>query len=170
MSLRKYALLPLLCLLGFAAGWAQNQTVNKKKATKEKITMEKQQTNVRFINRAPVGYSHVVEVKGGRTLYISGQIALDKDGNLVGRNDFRAQVKQVFENLKARLEEGGASFKDVVKLNYYLTDASGVQAVRDIRNNYINTESPPASTLVVVKQLVREEFLIEIEAIAVVSE
>jgi enamine deaminase RidA (YjgF/YER057c/UK114 family) len=169
MTLRKYALLPLFCLLGFA-GWAQNRTVNQKKATKEKRTMEKQQTNVRFINRAPVGYSHVVEVKGGRTLYISGQIALDKDGNLVGRNDFRAQVKQVFENLKARLEEGGASFKDVVKLNYYLTDASGVQAVRDIRNNYINTESPPASTLVVVKQLVSEEYLIEVEAIAVVSE
>jgi enamine deaminase RidA (YjgF/YER057c/UK114 family) len=170
MTLRKCALLPVLCLVGFAAGWAQNQTVNQQKTTKEKRTMEKQQTNVRFINRAPVGYSHVVEVKGGRTLYISGQIALDKDGNLVGRNDFRAQVEQVFENLKARLQEGGATFRDVVKLNYYLTDASGVQAVRDIRNNYINTESPPASTLVVVKQLVRKEYLIEIEAIAVVSE
>jgi enamine deaminase RidA (YjgF/YER057c/UK114 family) len=170
MTLRKHALLPLLCLAGFAAGWAQNQTVNQKKTTKEKRTMEKQQTNVRFINRAPAGYSHVVEVKGGRTLYISGQIATDKDGNLVGRNDFPAQVKQVFENLEARLKEGGASFKDVVKLNYYLTDASGVQAVRDIRNNYINTESPPASTLVVVKQLVREEYLIEVEAVAVVSE
>jgi len=170
MTLRKYAVLSLLCLLGFTAGWAQNQTVNKKKATKEKKPMEKQQTNIRFINRAPVGYSHVVEVKGGRTLYISGQLALDKDGSLVGRGDFRAQVKQVFENLKARLEEGGASFKDVVKLNYYLTDASGVQTVRDVRNNYINTETPPASTLVVVKQLVREEYLIEVEAIAVVSE
>src|SRR6266511_2535427 len=170
MTLRKYALLPLLCLLGFAAGWAQNQTVNQKKTTKEKETMEKQQTNVRFINRAPAGYSHVVEVKGGRTLYIAGQIALDKDGNLVGRGDFRAQVKQVFENLKARLEEGGASFKDVVKLNYYLTDASDLQALRDTRNSYINTENPPASTLVVVKQLVREEYLVEIEAVAVVGE
>ncbi len=94
----------------------------------------------------------------------------DKDGNLVGRGDFRAQVKQVFENLKARLEEGGASFKDVVKLNYYLTDASDLQALRDTRNSYINTENPPASTLVVVKQLVREEYLVEIEAVAVVGE
>jgi enamine deaminase RidA (YjgF/YER057c/UK114 family) len=170
MTLRKYALFPLLCLLGFAAGWAQNQTVNQKKTTKEKETMEKQQTNVRFINRAPAGYSHVVEVKGGRTLYIAGQIALDKDGNLVGRGDFGAQVKQVFENLKARLEEGGATFKDVVKLNYYLTDASDLQALRDTRNSYINTENPPASTLVVVKQLVREEYLVEIEAVAVVGE
>jgi enamine deaminase RidA (YjgF/YER057c/UK114 family) len=103
MTLRKYAFLPLFCLLGFAAGWAQNQTVNQKKASKEKKNMEKQQANVRFINRAPAGYSHVVEVRGGRTLYIAGQIALDKDGNLVGRGDFRTQVKQVFENLKARL-------------------------------------------------------------------
>jgi enamine deaminase RidA (YjgF/YER057c/UK114 family) len=128
------------------------------------------QTKVRFINRAPAGYSHVVEVRGGRTLYIAGQLALDKEGNLVGRGDFRAQVKQVFENLKARLAEGGATFKDVVKLNYYLTDASDLQALRDTRNSYINTEAPPASTLVVVKQLVREEYLLEVEAIAVVNE
>jgi enamine deaminase RidA (YjgF/YER057c/UK114 family) len=169
MTQRTISVLLLLCLLGLAAGWAQTQTV-KEKGTKEKKSMEKQQTNIRFINRAPAGYSHVVEVRGGRTLYIAGQIALDKEGNLVGRGDFRAQVKQVFENLKARLEEGGATFKDVVKLNYYLTDASGVQALREMRNSYINTENPPASTLVVVKQLVREEFLIEVEAIAVVSE
>jgi enamine deaminase RidA (YjgF/YER057c/UK114 family) len=169
MTERKVAVSLLLCLLGFTAGWAQSQ-IGKEKKTKEKRTMEKRQTNVRFINRAPAGYSHVVEVKGGRTLYIAGQVAVDKDGNLVGRGDFRAQVKQVFENLKARLEEGGATFKDVVKLNYYLTDASDVQALRDIRNSYLNTENPPASTLVVVKQLVREEYLIEVEAIAVVSE
>src|SRR5215813_1933631 len=170
MTLSKYALLPILCLLGFGAVWTQYQSENQKKASKEGETMEKQQTNVRFINRAPAGYSQVVEVKGGRTLYIAGQIAVDKNGNLVGRGDFRAQVKQVFENLKARLKEVGASFKDVVKLNYYLTDASDLQALRETRNSYINTENPPASTLVVVKQLVREEYLLEIEAIAVVGE
>jgi enamine deaminase RidA (YjgF/YER057c/UK114 family) len=137
---------------------------------KEKKAMEKQQANVRFINRAPAGYSHLVEVRGGRTLYIAGQLALDKDGKLVGRGDFRAQVRQVFENLKARLEEGGATFKDVVKLNYYLTDVSDLQALRETRNSYVNTENPPASTLVVVKQLVREEYLIEVEAIAVSGE
>ena len=132
--------------------------------------MGKQETNVRFINRAPQGYSHVVEVRGGRTIYISGQLGLDKDGNLVGGGDFRAQIKQVFENLKTRLEEGGASFKDVVKLNYYLTDIANLQALRETRNSYINTENPPASTLVVVKQLVREEYLVEVEAIAVTNE
>ena len=170
MTLRKYALLPLLCLLGVGAVWTQYQSENQKKASKEGETMEKQQTNVRFINRAPAGYSQVVEVKGGRTLYIAGQIAVDKNGNLVGRGDFRAQVKQVFENLKARLQEGGASFKDVVKLNYYLTDASDLQALRETRDSYINTENPPASTLVVVKQLVRDEYLLEVEAVAVAGE
>ena len=125
---------------------------------------------VRFIDRAAAGYSQVVEVRGGRTLYIAGQLALDKEGKLIGPGDFRAQVKQVFENLKARLEEAGASFRDVVKLNYYLTDASDLQALRETRNGYINTENPPASTLVVVKRLVREEYLLEVEAIAVAGE
>ncbi len=152
----------LLCVAGFSAGQVQKQ--------KEKKTMTESQTKVRFINRAPAGYSHVVEVRGGRTLYIAGQLALDKDGKLVGAGDFRAQVKQVFENLKTRLAEGGASFNDVVKLNYYLTDASDLQALRETRNSYINTEAPPASTLVVVKQLVRAEYLLEIEAIAVVND
>ncbi len=132
--------------------------------------MPEQQPQVRFINRAPLGYSQVVEVRGGRTLYIAGQLALDADGNLVGAGDFRAQVEQVFANLKARLAEGHATFKDVVKLNYYLTEASDLLPVREVRNRYINTDSPPASTLVVVKRLVREEYLIEVEAIAVVND
>jgi enamine deaminase RidA (YjgF/YER057c/UK114 family) len=132
--------------------------------------VEKRPANVHFINRAPLGYSHIVEVRGGRTLYIAGQLALDATGKLVGPGDFRAQVKQVFENLKARLAEAGAAFKDVVKLNYYLTDASDLASLRDVRNSYINTEHPPASTLIVVKRLVAEEYLIEIEAIAVVDD
>jgi enamine deaminase RidA (YjgF/YER057c/UK114 family) len=169
MIARKFTVLLLMCLLGFAAGSTNIQS-DKEKTKTEKKTMESQQTNVRFINRAPAGYSHVVSVQGGRTLYISGQLALDKDGKLVGRGDFRAQVKQVFENIKARLEEGGATFNDVVKLNFYLSDASDLQALRETRNSYINMENPPASTLVVVKQLVREEYLLEVEAIAVVRE
>ena len=125
---------------------------------------------IRFLNRAALGYSQVVEARGGRTIYVAGQVALDESGNLVGAGNFKAQTVQVFENLKARLEEAGASFKDVVKLNYYLTDASDLQGLRDTRNRYLNTDNPPASTLVVVKQLFREEFLIEVEAIAVANE
>lgn len=132
--------------------------------------MEKRSANVRFINRAPLGYSHIVEVRGGRTFYIAGQLALDAAGKLVGPGDFRAQVSQVFANLEARLTEVGAGFKDVVKLNYYLADASDLASLRETRNRCINTDNPPASTLVVVKRLVAEEYLIEIDAIAVVSE
>jgi enamine deaminase RidA (YjgF/YER057c/UK114 family) len=162
IRITKRVIIVSLCVAGFSAGWIQNR--------KREKAMGEQQTSVRFINRAPQGYSHLVEVRGGRTLYISGQLALDKTGKLMGQGDFRAQVKQVFENLKARLEEGEASFKNVIKLNYYITDASDVQALRDVRDSYVNTENPPASTLVVVKQLVRPEYLIEVEAIAIVSE
>jgi enamine deaminase RidA (YjgF/YER057c/UK114 family) len=128
----------------------------------------------RFINPAtlpkPQGYTHVVEVTNGRTVYISGQVALDRSGNLIGRGDFRAQSQQVFENIKAALEAVGASFKDVVKLNYYVVDASQVQALREVRDKFVNTESPPASALVEVRRLVRDDFLIEIEATAVLPE
>jgi reactive intermediate/imine deaminase len=125
---------------------------------------------IQFLNRSPAGYSQVVEVRGGRTLYISGQIAVDSSGNLVGSGDFTAQVEQVFANLKARLDEAGASFNDVVKLNFYLVDADNLQKVRDIRDTYINRKAPPASTLVVVKQLVRPELLVEVDAIAVAKD
>ncbi|MGE0127926.1 MAG: RidA family protein [Blastocatellales bacterium] len=156
----------LLCVVGFGASLSA-ELIQKQKGKK---TMLESQAKLRFINRAPAGYSHVVEARGGRTLYISGQISVDAAGKLVGAGDFRAQVKQVFENLKARLAEGGATFKDVVKLNFYLADASEMQALREVRNSYINLEAPPASTLVVVKQLVRPEYLLEVEAVAVADE
>lgn len=76
----------------------------------------------------------------------------------------------MFANLKARLDEAGASFSDIVKLNYYVTDATNIQNLRDVRDSYVNREYPPASTLVVVKQLFREELLIEVDAIAVVKD
>jgi|ERR1700678_111161 enamine deaminase RidA (YjgF/YER057c/UK114 family) len=125
---------------------------------------------IRFLHRTPAGYSQVVEVRGGRTLYISGQVALDASGDLVGSGDFAAQLKQVFANLKARLDEAGASFNDVVKLNFYLLDVSKLQLVRDIRDTYVNRDHPPASTLVAVKELFRPDLLIEVDAIAVTKD
>lgn len=128
---------------------------------------------VRFINpptlSTPTGYTHVVEARGGRTLYISGQVALDSSGNVVGKGDFAVQATQVFENLKAALQAGGASLGDVAKMNMYVVDMSNVQALREIRAKYF-TGSPPASTLVEVSRLAREEFLLEIEVIAVLPE
>ena len=128
-------------------------------------------SNVRFINppklAKPPGYSHVVEVTGGRTIYIAGQIALDSSGNVVGLGDFRAQTEQIFANLKTALESVGASFNDVIKLNMYVTDVSGLAALREVRDKYVNLKTPPASTLVEVRKLAREELMIEIEAVAV---
>ena len=116
----------------------------------------------------PTGYTHVVEVMGpGKTVYISGQIALDKGGNLVGAGDMKAQAEQVFKNLEAALAAAGATFDNVVKMNTYTTDMTQVQAIRDVRTKYF-TKSTPASTLVQVVKLARPDLLLEIEVIAVV--
>jgi enamine deaminase RidA (YjgF/YER057c/UK114 family) len=118
------------------------------------------------------GYSQVGEVTGGKVVYVAGQVALDGSGNLVGKDDFRAQAEQVFKNLNAAVQAAGGTFHDVVKLNYYCVDTvdpSAVQQVRDVRDKYVNTQSPPTSTFVVVRRLVRPEWLIEVEAVAVVK-
>ena len=117
----------------------------------------------------PFGYSHVAEVTAGRPVYIAGQVALDPAGELVGPGDIAAQTRQVFDNLQAALQTVGASFEQVVKLNYYLVDASQLPVVREVRNQYINTEQPPASTAVEVRRLFRDDILIEVEAVAVVD-
>jgi reactive intermediate/imine deaminase len=118
---------------------------------------------------APTGYTHIVEVTGpNRTIYISGQIAFDKDGKIVGAGDMKAQAEQVFKNLELALTAAGAKFSDVVKMNSYITDMSKVQAVRDVRAQYFK-DATPASTFVEVKGLVRPELLLEIEVVAVTS-
>jgi reactive intermediate/imine deaminase len=128
---------------------------------------------IRYLNPSslstPVGYSHVVEVNSGRTIYIAGQVALDKSGNVVGKGDFAAQTNQVFENLKLALVSVGATFDNVVKINTYVTDMSHIQTLRDIRAKYYS-KNVPASTLVQIGKLAREELMIEIEAVAVLPE
>ena len=125
----------------------------------------------RYINpptlARPMGYTHVVEASGARTIYIAGQVALDDSGNIVGEGEMGAQARQVFENLHTALRSVGASFKDVVKLTYFIVDMSQMQAVREARDQYIQPEYLPASTAVEVRRLAREEFLLEIEAVAV---
>jgi 2-iminobutanoate/2-iminopropanoate deaminase len=117
----------------------------------------------------PTGYTHIVEVTGpAKTIYISGQIAFDKDGNVVGAGDMKAQAEQVFKNLEIALNAAGAKFSDVVKMNSYITDMSKVQAVRDVRSRYF-AETSPASTFVQVAGLVRPDLLLEIEVVAVVA-
>src|SRR5215207_3312675 len=114
----------------------------------------------------PAGYTHVVEVTAGRPIYIAGQVALDPTGALVGPGDIRAQTRQVFQNLQTALQAVGVGFEQVVKLNYYLVDATQLPAVREVRDEFINTHQPPASTAVEVRRLVRADLLIEVDAVA----
>lgn len=128
----------------------------------------------RFLNpptmAAPRGYTHVVDVAGpGRTIYIAGQLGYDKSGKIPEPGDFRAQATQVFDNLKAALDSVCARFEHVVKLNTFLTDIRGqIPVYREVRDRYVNTTAPPASTTVEISRLAREGALIEVEAIAVV--
>ena len=128
--------------------------------------------NPETMAKPTAGYSQVAEVGEGKIVYIAGQIALDKSGNLVGKDDFRAQVQQVFENLKAAVEASGGDFNSVIKLNYYCAasvDPSQMAVVREVRDKYVNTANPPTSTFVFVQRLVRPEWLIEVDAVAVVK-
>jgi len=115
-----------------------------------------------------VGYSQLAVVTAGTVVFIAGQVALDKSGNVVGKDDFEAQVQQVFENLRAAVEAAGGTFNDIVKLNSYFLDLSHVPEFRRTRDKYIDIRNPPASTAIQVSRLFRPEFLIEIEAVAVV--
>jgi len=108
----------------------------------------------------------VVVATGGRTIYIAGQTAVDSHGNPVGPGDFGAQAKQAFENLKAALAAAGAGFNQVVKLNYSVLDMANAPVLREVRNRYLESAFP-ASALVEVRKLARDEFMLEIEAIAV---
>ena len=118
----------------------------------------------------PTGYTHVVEVAGPvKTIYVSGQIALDRNGAVVGAGDMKAQAEQVFKNLQAALDAAGAKFGDVVKMNMYTTDIAQIQAIRDARGRYFG-DVTPASTLVQVVHLARPELMLEIEVIAAVPE
>jgi len=128
--------------------------------------------HLRFLNPAtlskPPTYSHVVEITGpGRIIYIAGQLGLDPSGKLVGApGDFRAQTRQTFENLKLALAAVGATFDQVVKLNNYLTDISHLAILREVRDEFINTATPPASTTLQISRLALERALIEVEAVA----
>ncbi len=114
----------------------------------------------------PNGYSHVVEASGGRAIYVSGQVALDAQGAVVGQANLEAQTRQVFENLKTALAAAGATLDDVVKITVFMTDVSELATFRKVRDLYF-TGPPPASTLVQIERLARPELMIEIEAVAV---
>ncbi len=113
------------------------------------------------------GYSHIVEFSG-RLLVVSGQVPLDAEGQLVGADDPEAQIRQVFENLRTALASSGAGFEDVVKITVFLTDLADLEAFRHVRDDYVTSDTPPASSLVRVAGLVNPAFRVEVEALAVV--
>ncbi|MGW0748861.1 RidA family protein [Streptomyces sp. NPDC002587] len=115
------------------------------------------------------GFSHVVWGTG-RFIAVSGQCAFDENGEVVGEGDAAAQARQVFENLRRCLAAAGATFDDVVKLTYFVTDVAHLPAVRAARAAVIAADRVPASSAVQVAALVRPELLLEVEAFAVVPE
>ena len=115
------------------------------------------------------GYSHAVTGRG-RWVAVAGQVALDPDGTVVGPGDLEAQARQVFANLDRALAAAGAAFTDVIKLNFYLTDISLLPAVRTVRDEYVDTARPPASTAVQVGALFMPGLMIEVDAWAVCAD
>ena len=130
----------------------------------------KQHLNPDGVNK-PKTYSQVVKVNGGSIIFTSGIVADDVNGNIIGKGDLKAQVKQAFENLKIVLAAAGADFKDVVKMTYYVVNYKPEQLpmIREVRADYLPAENPPASTLAGVQSLFHADVLIEIEAVAVVK-
>jgi enamine deaminase RidA (YjgF/YER057c/UK114 family) len=118
----------------------------------------------------PATYTHVVTARSGTTVFISGQVALDADGQVVGRGDLRAQARQAHENLKIALAAVGASFANVVKMTTFVVEfkPGDRELLAAVRDEYLPRANRPASTLVGVSALAIPEYLIEIEAIAVV--
>jgi enamine deaminase RidA (YjgF/YER057c/UK114 family) len=117
----------------------------------------------------PPGYSQVIEVAASRIIFIAGQTALDRDGNLVGKSDFAAQAAQVFCNLAIALAACGCTAANLAKLTVFLTDMNHLGSYREARNRFFASVSPPAApavTLVEVSKLYGADFMIEIEAIA----
>lgn len=131
---------------------------------------------VDFINPATLcptfGWTHVVTTQGGKTIHISGQVSINERGEVVGKGDLQAQTEQTFANLQHALAAAGATFRDVVKTNLYVVGLrpEHVPILRAVRARYIAADHPPASTLVGVTALVGPDWLIEIEALAVLPE
>jgi enamine deaminase RidA (YjgF/YER057c/UK114 family) len=117
----------------------------------------------------PPGYSQIVEVSANRIIFIAGQTALDRDGHLVGKEDFAVQAEQVFHNLAIALQASGCSAANLVKLTVFLTDMDNLGRYREARNRFFASVTPPAApavTLVEVSKLYGPDFMIEIEAVA----
>jgi reactive intermediate/imine deaminase len=113
-------------------------------------------------------YKMGTRLEGGQVLYISGQVAWDTNGNLVGKGDVKTQARQVFRNLREVLQAAGGDLQDLMKITTYLTKIEDFPAVAEVRSDVFQGELP-ASTLIVVKSLFNPDFLIEVEGVAAIG-
>ena len=124
-----------------------------------------------FINPStihePTGYTHVV--KSGSTVFIAGQVALDKNGQIVGEGNIEAQTRQALANLEAAIKAAGGKKEDIMSITTYILDRDDLPGLRKARGDFFG-DNPPASTLLVISGLARPEFLIEIEARAIIGD
>ena len=119
-----------------------------------------------------VAFSDAVRVRARDikdVIYVSGMVATDKKGKIVGMGDMKAQTRQALKNVKAALARFGATMDDVVKVTVYVTDLSRFNDIHEVRREFFQKGAYPASTLVKVAGLVREDYMIEIEAVAITS-
>ena len=128
--------------------------------------MAKQTIQPKSLNDPWPRYSQAILTEGGKLLFIAGQTASDKDGNVVGKGDIKAQTRQVFDNIKAVLEAAGGSLDSLVMTTTYITDRQYREGYNEVRRGMYKKD-PPTSTLVIVKGLANEDYLIEIAGIAV---
>ena len=119
----------------------------------------------------PSGFTQVVVAPPGKLVYVSGQTSVNANGDVVGKGDFRAQATQAMENLKTALAAAGSTMNDIIKANYYVVNLNQdqVAVIREVRAKYLSPDRPPASTLVGVTSLARNEYMIEIEVVAAVK-
>ncbi|OQP50283.1 endoribonuclease L-PSP [Niastella yeongjuensis] len=117
------------------------------------------------------GYSKYVEVDLGasKMVILSGQVAFDANGNTVGKDDFEQQAEHIFQSIKSIVEKAGGSMDNVIKLTNYVTDVANLPVFRKVRDKYINTAQPPASTTMEVSKFVKDDLLLEVEATAIIS-
>ncbi|MEV4643044.1 RidA family protein [Actinoplanes sp. NPDC049548] len=131
-------------------------------------------TSIEFFTPAtlppPNGYSHAASIaSGSRLVWTSGQVPIAADGTAAPAGDWAAQTRLAMRNVEAALAAAGATWDDVFKLTIYVVDTSALDTVRAVRDEFVNTERPPTSSLVQVAGLFRADLLIEVEAVAAVA-
>ncbi len=146
-------------LIGFilAAGVVFTIIGAPKKAMKQFMNLDGKQ---------PPGYTHIVTSPPGKMIYLSGMGGNAPDGSMPA--DFPTQADNTFKNIGRALKMAGAEFKDIVKINYFVTDLKNLQELRTVRARYLNMQAPPAATLVQAGLV--GDLLVEIECVAIVPE